>query len=176
MATLEDGALIKLEISFDPFKKAHANLKQYKQKIANPAVLANTLQQRMIASNKARALKGNDKDGKPFAPLRPITLATRRGPGKPLSPRGSSSRIIANFYCNYRIVNGKIQLTAGWDNMDFMKYHITGYRHRSGRWVPARNANGVPANLKKTMLRDAKEFYKLDGTVKFNIQEIPEAG
>jgi len=167
--------MFKVDVNFEPLKKKHVNLKQYQAKIKNPVALAETLKSRIIASNRARALKGNDHKGKPFAPLRPITLATRRGSGPPLAPMRGGSRIVKNFVVDYKISNGKITLTAGWRDMDFMKYHITGYRHRSGRWVPARNANGVPRNLDKTMRADAKAFYKMDGKVNFKVQEYNEA-
>lgn len=96
-------------------------------------------------------LSGEDKDGRPLAPLAPSTLEHRDGLPIPLVPHGVGSRAVADMVVDInRLDEGAVDISGGWPTFAELEFHVDGFVHRSGTQVPARDITGVrPEAMRK---------------------------
>lgn len=146
-----------------------ARIQGFEQALNDLSPIMPTLEKIVWDDNAEGLLRGEDKDGRPLAPLSPRTLANpKRGPGGPLVPRGKMSRFIAN----YRVTSmqrgtGSWILIGSWMNIlsksgvPFAPFHFEGSGH-----LPQRDLRGLrPAGM--TKIREALRQWlssKLGGT------------
>jgi len=93
--------------------------------------LAERIAEVLVEQNATARQAGLDKDGDPFAPIKPATAERRRrrgdGDGPPLSPNGPASRITANVRIRVEQVSpGHWRVTLWWEDMPWLHCHVTG--------------------------------------------------
>lgn len=89
--------------------------------------LAEVVSQLMWADRVDAQLRGQDGFGEDLAPLAASTWKKRKGDGPPLSPFGSSSRVVTNY--NVEIIpisTGLILLSGTWEGIPWLIYHLEG--------------------------------------------------
>jgi hypothetical protein len=94
---------------------------------------------------------GVDRFGRPLAPPAPSTLKgwARKGLVRQvLAPHGLSSRTIRNFRVRWIYGSVRWSLVAGWEGMDWLRYHLQGAPRGSKggqpRWsLPRRDIGGI---------------------------------
>jgi len=97
--------------------------------------------------------EGQDPYGRPWAPLRPATLAIH---GPPPLTRSGMLRVDTAVRLLEGARNG-LMLEAG---RDYAYFHQVGFRHRGGKDVPARKIfpdRGMPRRWREILERAAKE-------------------
>lgn len=168
--------MFKVKADFKVLSTRLKDLKTFNKQVKDLSRLADKMKRVIIEDNKKFALLGEDKRQKGYAALRPSTIATRRGNGPPLAPRMGNSRVIKRFYCDADVNNGSITFRAGWRGADveWMQYHFTGYTHRSGTKVAARNANGIRPETMTRLKKLASDHFK--GLAKNTLRTTPNDG
>lgn len=168
--------MFKVKVDFKVVSTRLKDLKTFNKQVKNLSRLAEKMKRVIIEDNKKFALMGEDKRQRGYASLRPSTIETRAGDGPPLAPRRTNSRVVKRFYCDPVVSNGNITFRAGWrgGDVEWMKYHFTGYKHRSGRRVPARNPNGIRPETMTRLKKLASDHFK--GLAKNTIRTTPNDG
>lgn len=168
--------MFRVKADFKVVSTKLKDLKKFNQQIRKLDTLASKMRKVVVDDNRKFALLGIDKYERDYAELRPSTIRTRRGSGPPLAPRNGTSRVIRRFYCDYTTSNGQITLNAGWRGADveWMKYHFSGYRHRSGYRVPARSANGIRPSTMRALKQLAENHF--NGLAKNTLRTTPNNG
>ena len=135
--------MIRLQAKFTPKSKAYNTLQAVQKGFDNMDALASQIANIIREGNRRAGLIGVDFNEDEYAELRPATIATRGGSGPPLAPRYATSRVIRNFRVRTTVKKDTLQFSGYWISCPWMKYHVTGFRHRSGYQVPSRNAAGI---------------------------------
>lgn len=164
--------MFQAKIEFEPIRRNALALAGYHARLLNLRPLARKIEQIVIEGNRRAAAAGLDKNDDAYAPLRPSTIATRGGSGPPLAPRGAGSRVVTNFVAKTSVRRGAITVTAGWQgDTEWMQYHVTGYRHRSGTIVPARNPSGIRPLEMARIQAEVDRHFKFNARANFDVQE-----
>jgi hypothetical protein len=106
--------------------------------------------------NMAARMMGVDKDDQPFAPLSPATWEwnPNRGPGPPLAPMESSSRIVSDLTMELVDLGpGALDIIGSWPNMPFLIHHVTGTSR-----MPSRDPVGIRPRGWATILEVSDEW------------------
>src|SRR4051812_28746900 len=82
----------------------------------------------LMDGKRDQLLSGDDAEGRPFAPLAPSTLRHRGGPSTPLVPHGSGSRLITMYRVTVSAFARRLEISAGWPGLDFVRYLREGTR------------------------------------------------
>jgi hypothetical protein len=118
--------------------------------------LAPQIEQILEEDNRTGLLAGSDRNGAPLAPLAQSTRKNRhRGPGGPLVPDGSSSRLITGYQVTVQQVTNGLKIVGSWPGISFVKHIVSGGKH-----TPARDINGVRPASKEKLLDVLKQFYR----------------
>lgn len=136
--------MIQLTLQGNPFPDILDDLERFRARL-DLFEVCREIGDLIYQDNVTARLEGVDKDGQPFQPLAASTLADeRRGPGPPLAPKGLSSRVIANFEVEVsRDGDSAYRIEGGWPTFDKIFFHVTGFQHAGGGWVPERNPWGI---------------------------------
>lgn len=162
--------MFKFTASFKPVSYNLIKLAKFAKGLATLGSLGKEVCTVLVEENKYWALQGDDKDEKPYAPLKAITLKSRDGDGPPLAPKREASRVITNYYANNKTWRGKLNIQAGWKgDVDFLKYHFTGYRSRAGNPVPARNPNAIRPQTLAKINTLVDEWFQNTAKAAFNV-------
>jgi hypothetical protein len=161
-----------MSVSFKPVSWNVMKLAAFGKRMLNLAPMAKEIETLIIQGNREGAMAGVDKNARAYAPLKPITVQTRRGDGPTLAPRGQTSRVVANFYCKATPSRGKLTVTAGWkgEDAEFLKYHQTGFVSRGGHKVPARNPNGIRPDTMVKIQNCIDRWFKFSAMSNIDIQ------
>lgn len=112
----------------------------------------------MLEGNEQGLLAGLDRDGEPMPPTkREMTpsIAARLGNGKPLNPKGGSSRSIADFSVRVIPISAQALAVDGtWPTAPFFVYH------REGRvkGAPIRDIVGIRPLTMDVIMRHTREW------------------
>ena len=102
--------------------------------------------------NLEARLQGVDKDGQPLEPIKDVTWELHeafegvpRMDGPPLAAREDGSATVLGFETEVIEVDGPrhVVVTGDWPDLDWLKYHETGYTSRWGNPVPSRDICGL---------------------------------
>lgn len=94
----------------------------------------------LISDNRDARLRGLDKDGKKFIPVKNPNDPRRGGTGEPLDPKGLDSRIVDMMTVTEQISQSQLILTARWTG-DIAR--IIGYHKRGAGFLPIRDPVGL---------------------------------
>lgn len=110
------------------------------RRIERPEPAATAIRELLERGKQAQLLAGRDAAGVPFAPLAPSTLRRREGAPTPLVPHGPSSRIVTGYVVTVRAEPGRLECSAQWPGLGWVKFHRSGTRR-----MPRRDPGGFRA-------------------------------
>lgn len=122
------------------------------RRIADVRPIEPRIRQIYLDGKRFHLLRGTDAQGRPFAPVKPATAKRRGGSGPPLAPRGSASRVIADYQVHLERLPNGFRVSSGWP-MAWMRYHRTG-----GRNLPQRDPGGFREIDKREAMRVLREW------------------
>jgi hypothetical protein len=122
------------------------------RRIEHPEPVAASIREILERGKQAQLLAGRDAAGVPFAPLAASTLRRREGSPTPLVPRGPSSRLIVGYVVTVRAEPGRLECSAQWPGLDWVKFHRSGTRR-----MPKRDPGGIREEDKAAAMAKLKE-------------------
>lgn len=98
--------------------------------------IAERVRARLWEGNARMLLAGKNPDGTDTAPLRPSTLARRKGDGPPRVPRGRNSRAIKGCVVTAAVAAGQLRFLKSWPSFTpVVDYLSLGTRRMAARPV-----------------------------------------
>lgn len=138
--------MMTLTVSSDDLQSLTEELRQLEWRVLNLLPLAQGVEEAVRRDTYYGAMNGLDRDGRPYASLRPATWAWHpdRGPGPPLAPDELASRIATAFQTDILdTAPNDVTVRGSWPGFPELVFHITGWTTPWGYRVPPRNPVGV---------------------------------
>lgn len=111
------------------------------RRAADPSPAAGPIAAALKRGKREQLLTGRDAAGHAFPPAAPATLRrSGRGPGPVLVPDGDASRLIRDYTVSVTIQPGRIECSAGWPGLEWVRYLRSGTRR-----MPIRDPGGFRA-------------------------------
>jgi hypothetical protein len=106
----------------------------------SPGPAAERIVEVLKRGKREQLLAGVDADGEDFAPLAASTLKRPRQCPTPLIPDGPESGLILGYSVEVAAAPGRLEISAGWPDRDYVRYHRTGTAR-----MPRRDPGGFRA-------------------------------
>lgn len=137
--------MMSLTVSSDDLHRVVEELQRLEWQVLNLQPLAQSVGEAMRHDTQYGALMGLDRDGVPYAEIRPATWAWHpdRGPGPPLAPDYLASRVAVIAVDVLDTAPNDVTVRGSWPGFPELGYHVTGWTTPWGYRVPPRNPVGV---------------------------------